>query len=285
MCDCSESCNCNSTVLPKGNPGVNGTNGVDGENGLFGGYSSAWLYDNVGVTGNVASRYFQFNNTDPSLATVIFINKNNYLNDNIEPFVQSFDNLGFFGTLRVFDEFNSDNYLYYKITGVTNNSPVSNVTTLDVEYVSGNGTLTATSNDNVVISFSGNAEAILVADGESSNSLNFPIVQTTLTLVPSTETAPLSAGTYLVWSDFVIENSADDSSTQVDYQYGTGGSVVGTTRTVFFNENEYNSKRSCSLVEKVIVSNGDTIAIYMSYTASVNSPALDSQSVQYLKIA
>jgi len=283
---CSGNCGCGncSTSLPIGQPGSPGENGEDGQNGIFGGYSSAWLYDNVGVTGNVAARYFQFNDTDPTAASVVFINQYNYLNDDIEPFVQSFYNNGNFGYLKIFDEFNSDNYFYYKITGVVNNSPVSFVTTLNVEYISGNGTLTTGSTNYVVISFSGNAEAILVADGESSDSLNFPIVQTTLTLVPSTETSPLSAGTYLVWSDFIVENSPDNSSTTVHYQYGTNGSVVGSERVIFFNDQMYNVKLSCSAVEKITVAAGDTIALYMSYDASVNSPTVDSQSVQYIKI-
>jgi hypothetical protein len=126
-------------------------NDQDGLNGLYGGYSSAWLFDASSLSGSPTTSYFRMNNATLSSVTSIIINKTNKDNIDLSSFITTFNNNGNFGYLRLFKEYDSTTFVDFKITAT---SVSGNIYTLTVIYVTGNNTFS--SNNSTVFSFTPN---------------------------------------------------------------------------------------------------------------------------------
>jgi hypothetical protein len=139
-------CNSNSTTLPlaEGLPGINGINGI------FGGWSGAWIF-RASTSGPSATREIRLNNTSLSLVTSMFINKTNRDNLNYANFLATFDNSGYFGKLRLFKEFNNNQFIFAEVLAVTDNGTEYQV---DISVVLSNGSFSQ--NDNIVLTFTPN---------------------------------------------------------------------------------------------------------------------------------
>lgn len=122
-------CKCTGATSDKGNKGDKGNQG------LFGGYSNRWLFNDA-VTSSPATKTFRLNNADPSLATVIYVHKNNASSIDLTLFLASFTNSGRYGMIRIFDELDSTKFAYYILTNV---ALVGSIYTLTVTYVGYNG--------------------------------------------------------------------------------------------------------------------------------------------------
>lgn len=120
MCDCEDSCSCSVTlpVGPTGAAGTNGTNGTNGSNGLFGGWSDKWNF-NDGNTAFPASGQIRLDTADPSTATHIYINKTDANSLDVHNFLDSFDNNGKYGWIRLFKEYDSTIFSYHKVVGMS----------------------------------------------------------------------------------------------------------------------------------------------------------------------
>jgi len=225
MCTtCSDNiCSCGGITIPTGQNGADGADGTNGENGLFGGYSSDWLYDATSILSNPAARYFRFNNVLPTGATEIYINKFNWGNDNIEPFLTEFNNSGNFGKIRVFKEFDSNVYFWYNITGF---SQAGNVTTLSVTFISGNGTLVT--DDQCVISFTPGSVQYSASTVEVT-AVDNPAITAGQVFFATGAIVP-SSGKYKVTfvSDYTLSGALIYS---FNYRFIVNGTQVGTTKT------------------------------------------------------
>lgn len=132
MCECK----CKGAVSSKGDKGDNGINGTDGTNGndgLYGGWSNKWVF-NDGNANNPASTTMRLNTANPAAATAIYINVANSSSIDLTAFLASFLNSSNYGYLRIFKEYDSKLFSYYKIT---NYSLAAGVVTLSVTYKDG----------------------------------------------------------------------------------------------------------------------------------------------------
>lgn len=152
MCGCLGGCTCssNSTILPigpTGAAGTNGTNGTNGADGIFGGYSSNWKFSTSTST-SPASTEIRFNNATYSSVTAIYIHQENYSAINMANFIDTMDDTGNYGYIRVFKYNDATKFWLGKVTNVTDNGSDY---TLTVTYVLANSTFAA--NDQVVVTF------------------------------------------------------------------------------------------------------------------------------------
>ncbi len=135
---------CTGAVSSKGSKGNDGT---DGEDALFGGFSSKWSFDDSNSS-NPNVRTLRLNNSDPTLATEIYVNETNFGSIDLADFLHSFSNSGAFGFIRLFKEYDSSVFHYYR---VTNNASSTGVATLTVTYIDGNGVFA--NKDDLVLTF------------------------------------------------------------------------------------------------------------------------------------
>jgi len=147
-CGCSSNCNCSSSItLPTPAPGAAGANG------MFGGWSQRIIFDTITSASPLASK-LRMNNVTPASVTKIYVNDLNADGNDIDPFLDAFDNSGSFGKVKLFKQFDSSIFWMGDITGVTDNGADH---TFDVDYVSHNGTFS--SNDSLVLSFTANGDS------------------------------------------------------------------------------------------------------------------------------
>lgn len=123
--------------------------GDDGIDGLYGGFSSEWLFETNTGSGP-GSTFIRLNNTTYSSVTNIYINETNANSTNLGAFLNSFNNGGGFGHIRLFREDNSNVFFLGTITAVTDNGSDY---TIAVTYIAHNGTFAAS--DNVIVTFNG----------------------------------------------------------------------------------------------------------------------------------
>lgn len=164
-------------------------NGIQGFNGQYGGYSSAWLFDGSSISGNPANTFFQFNNTNISLVTTIYINKTNRDSNDLTGFLNSFINNGNYGNLRLFKEFDSTTFVDFNISAV---SLSGSIFTLTVSYITNANSFST--NNGIVFSFS--------ATGESS--------------IPS----------YLVYTALISQSGSSDPT--ITTLHNTVGNIIWT---------------------------------------------------------
>lgn len=148
MCNCENYCSC-ETTLPIGPTGAAGTNGTNGSNGLFGGWSDKWNF-NDGNTAFPASGQIRLDTADPSTATHIYINKTDANSLNVHSFLDSFDNNGKYGWIRLFKEYDSTIFSYHKIIGM---SIVGDVYDFTVDSSATDKSTAYVNNINMVVSF------------------------------------------------------------------------------------------------------------------------------------
>ena len=147
-CGCSSNCNCSDAItLPTPAPGAPGANGV------FGGWSQRMVFDTTTSASPLANN-MRMNNAAPASVTQLYVNDLNADGNNIDPFLDAFDNSGAFGKVKLFKQFDSNKFWMGDVTGVTDNGADH---TLDVSYVAHNGTFDAS--DSVVISFTANGDS------------------------------------------------------------------------------------------------------------------------------
>ena len=139
-----KTCDPNSVTLLKGDTGATGPAGADG---IYGGYSSDWLFDAGTGTGPSAT-FIRANNADLSIATELYIARDNADSVNMNPFLTSFTNSGDYGIVRLFDETDSSKFAMYTVTGVTDNTTYFTIT---ISLIQRNGSFSA--NDPVVVTF------------------------------------------------------------------------------------------------------------------------------------
>lgn len=154
MCDCTGSCSCSSISLPigpKGDTGLTGpagTAGTNGTNGIYGGFSGDWLFDTSTSTGP-GSTLLRFNNSTYASVFRIYVSDTSVGTIDFDAFLDSLSNGNEFGLIRIFKKSDSTKFWMGKITAVTDNGTDH---TLDVTYISSNGTFVAS--DPVVLTFS-----------------------------------------------------------------------------------------------------------------------------------
>jgi hypothetical protein len=156
------SCNCGSIEINNG--------GTPGRDGLFGGYSSAWTYDNNSVASNVPQKYIRFNNASMASVTAIYLSTRNKDNNEVTDFLDSFNDSGVFGKIRVFKESDSNKFAYFTVTGIS--TPVAGVRALTVTFEAATGSFSAA--DSLVVSYSpkGATGAAGAAGAAGSNGTN-----------------------------------------------------------------------------------------------------------------
>lgn len=135
-------CDDNSTEIPAGN------DGTQGPQGLFGGFCGEWKFSTSTASGP-PSQYLRFNNATYTAVNSILVNDTNSDSINYDAFLDSFDNNGYFGYVRVFKESDQTKFWMGEVTAVTDNGTDHSI---DVNYILHNGTFVA--DDAVVICFS-----------------------------------------------------------------------------------------------------------------------------------
>lgn len=133
-------------VWGSGTPLV-GAAGTAGTQGVYGGFSSEWIFDdNTGsATGTGELR---FNNVTLSSVTSIFINDTNADAADLEAFLDSFNNSGNFGTIRISKKSDSNVFWMGNVTVEVDSGTEHAIT---VTHVISNGTFTDA--DPVIVSF------------------------------------------------------------------------------------------------------------------------------------
>ena len=136
-----------SLIGATGANGTNGTNGATGAQGNYGGFSSEWNFDsNTGSASGTGE--IRFNNATLASVTELYINNTNADATNLIAFLDSFDNSGSFGTIRVSKK--SDSNVFWMGT-VTAESDSGSEHAVTVTHIASNGTFTDT--DPLVVSF------------------------------------------------------------------------------------------------------------------------------------
>lgn len=130
-------CDCNGLTI--------GT-GSNGENAVYTGYSKPWLYDNTAVTAGPPAKYFRFNNVTYSSITTIYLNVTDRDSVDVTTWINSLNNSGVYGSLRLYKEFDSTIYVDFLVTAVA-----ADKTYLTVTYVGGNGSFTG--GDSIIFTF------------------------------------------------------------------------------------------------------------------------------------
>lgn len=147
-CNCySDPCGCaEAPTLPY-------LTGDAGDDGLFGGYSLAWKFDSATNLTAPNATYLKFNNATISSVTAIKINETNKDSIVVDAFLDSFDNSGNFGLLKIFKEYDSSKFAFFELTNISDGGSHQDLT---VTYIDGNGTFTT--NDVLVVSFTPKGE-------------------------------------------------------------------------------------------------------------------------------
>ena len=148
MFNCENYCSW-GTNRPKGPTGGGCNNGKKWSNGLFGGWSDKWNF-NDGNTAFPASGQIRLDTADPSTATHIYINKTDANSLNVHSFLDSFDNNGKYGWIRLFKEYDSTIFSYHKIIGM---SIVGDVYDFTVDSSATDKSTAYVNNINMVVSF------------------------------------------------------------------------------------------------------------------------------------
>ncbi len=219
-------CNCNSISI---------NNGVNGSNGRPGGFTAGWLFDSSSVISGTPHKFVRLNNSDPSLVTVIYLSTIEIGNNDITPFVDSFNNtisaVNYYGKISVFDSIDSSKFAYYTLTGIT--TPGAGERALAVTYISGAGTFSGGST--LMLSFTpngkngtdGSSGAAGAAGAAGSNGSNGLYGGFSLPWLFSTSTSNNPASTFLR-----LNNASPAASTIVYVNSTTSDNV---TSTAFLN--------------------------------------------------
>jgi len=122
---------------------------TNGANGVYGGYSSEWLYDGTSIATGPAVGDFRFNNGSLAAVSTLWVNDTNADSTNLSAFLDSFDNSGNYGLVRVSKKSDSDVFWMGIVIGELDLGASHEVR---VTHVLSNGTFT--DNDPCIISFS-----------------------------------------------------------------------------------------------------------------------------------
>lgn len=221
MCQCSNSCACDSSVeLPY-------INGTDGLNGLYGGHSSKWTFKSETVTAPLINT-LRLNNATPASVTSIYIHETNANSVNVNPFLASFSNSTNYGLIKIFKEYDDTKFWIGRITGVSNTSQYY---TIVVTYIHHSGTFTA--DDSVVVSFT--PQGIPGNDGDDALALAW--VEESLTTDPYVETkANTVTGAFtttLTIPEDILVNDEDCYKFQIHLE--NGGTTDASTVQILVN--------------------------------------------------
>jgi hypothetical protein len=142
MCNClQDPCGCSES------PELPFLEGQNGQDGKFGGFSGKWKFDTA-TAGNPASGYLRFDNSTYSAVTTIVINDTNTNGVDYDKFLDSFDNNGSYGRIRLFKEYNEEKHWIGEITNVVDNG---NRHTLTVTWIQHNSSFVL--DENIVVTF------------------------------------------------------------------------------------------------------------------------------------
>lgn len=139
-------CDENSTDIPLGIQGEQGEAGIDG---TFGGFCGEWKWSTSTSTGP-ASTEARFNSSTYSAVAQINISDTNRDSVNYDAFLDSFDNNGSFGYIRLFKEYDSSIFWLGEVLAVTDNGTDHSI---DVSFIMSNGAFAA--DDSIIICFTG----------------------------------------------------------------------------------------------------------------------------------
>ena len=119
--------NCNkSTTLPTGPKGVDGV----GQDGQPGGIVGKWTFSASTIVSPISTE-IRFNNTSSTLVTEIYVSDTGRSSVDYDELLDSFDNSGNFGSITIYQEFDSTKFWIGKITSVTDDGTYH---TLGVTY-------------------------------------------------------------------------------------------------------------------------------------------------------
>lgn len=135
-------CDDNSMEIPSG------IQGETGPQGIFGGFCGEWKFSTSTASGP-PSQYLRLNNATYTAVNSILVSDTNADNINYDAFLDSFDNSGSFGYVRIFKETDSSIFWMGEVLAATDNGTDHSI---DVTYILHNGTFGA--DDAVVICFS-----------------------------------------------------------------------------------------------------------------------------------
>ncbi len=215
MSDCN--CKCIGAFSSKGAKGDKGDTGADGVQSLFGGFSGEWIFDTSTSTGPT-STLLRFDSATYSAVTQIYISDTGVGSVDYDAFLDSFNNSGAYGLIKIFKKSDSTKFWMGKITTVVDNGIDH---TLQVTYITSNSTFSAL--DELVLTFSANG---LNNTAFVETSIAIPLTITTPTQV--TSIAP-GAGTYLAMAEGLL--TMLDTSV-VHYRIYVDGSPVGVDRVI-----------------------------------------------------
>jgi hypothetical protein len=172
MCQCLNSCGCDSSVeLPY-------LNGLDGLNGKYGGHSSKWTFKSEIIVAPVINT-LRMNNATPASVTALYIHQTDANAVNMSLFLASFNNSNNYGLIKIFKEYDDSKFWIGRITNVTNTASYYTIT---VTYIHHNGTFN--SDEALIVSFT--PQGIPGNDGDNSTTLAW--VEESLTTDPFVET-------------------------------------------------------------------------------------------------
>lgn len=270
-------CNCPSTTLPAG---------ADGLDGMYGGYSSDFKFDSS-VAAGPASTYLRLNNTTYSSVTTIYISDTNQDSTNVDLFLDSFDNSGNFGKIRIFKEYDSNTFWDGTITAVTDSGTYHTIT---VTYVLSNGTFAA--GDSLVVTFApagGQGQAgplSITADSLDNVSIQDITVAGGITTVTGA-TASLAAGTYLIF--FEANGYSTTSTAEGFYGVYISGVLESDTKRFFGIKNGTAGTIATNAWQKLVVNAkvtlGSTLTVDIRDTQTVGTLTVTGVSFTYIKIA
>lgn len=190
---------CEDNTLPQGKNGLNG---------LFGGFSGKFKFNNTLSDVGINSTQLRFNNNTSNAITEIYISNLNSDLIDYTLFLDSFNNSGNYGYIKIFKEFDSTKFWIGKITNIVNNGSYH---TLTVSYIFTNSTTILTNtfvnSEDLIITFTPmGAQGAIGVNGNSgttvlyndfSNVSNNTLTNGTLKLITVSANQLSNNGDYL----------------------------------------------------------------------------------------
>lgn len=183
-------CDDNTTTIPQGNDGIQGIQGI------FGGFCGEWRFSTSTASGP-PSQYLRLNNATYTAVSSILVNDTNSDSINYDAFLDSFDNGGYFGYVRIFKKNDSTVFWMGEVLAVTDNGTDHSI---DVTYILHNGSFAA--DDSVVICFAPSGVAPII-----NQRLN-TVFQQADTPYRSVTTSTLTEAGHLVYNQTEFGNVA-----------------------------------------------------------------------------
>lgn len=180
--------------------------------GQYGGYASKWVFSST-TTASPASTEIRLNSATYNSVTTIYINETNADSTNVANLLNSFNNGGSYGYIRIFKEFDSSVFWLGEVTAVTDSGSYY---TLTVTYTLHSGSFTTA--DNLVVQFVGNG-----ANGPNGTD-GVAVVYSDVSDTVVNDTSFALQKQYDWADDVILDTDGDELRVEIGYEITSAGS-------------------------------------------------------------